>query len=448
MRRHFFLLCLLTLLALSLFGCQQQEQTEATPKIAAPAPLKQLPLLKQPVEPVIVELPGEAVPTWRQSRAAKPTLLLLSADPFLRPMPEVLETEIRQLVDSGSAKSWQQKATPQVADPLLMPQMTVTAALKAGLFSELVWVIPTAEPLEKLSVETFAKQLSDYGAISPEEATAITFIDGVFSGTVYGTPFRAAPLAQLPALDGPLVMHIDVSYFQPLYKGEIKTPLFPLIHDTLATLREKQLKVETVTLSRSNLDGRLPLEVRFVGDAVADLIRTPELLDQNVPANWKRRADALYLSNFFQKEKVRELHLAMEQEAPQDASVKYDLYQTARMFKEGDRALEYLRQAVSLDPVYGLEYMNLASMAVEKNRPDEALRMVDLAMRTFPGFPFIRMEKARYLIDLKEFQRARGIIDDLQTFEHSAVYYPRLPEILAEMKKAAQEGGPKEGAAN
>ncbi len=440
MRRHFSRLPILLFLVLALWGCQQQQATPDTPK--------QLKLLHQPLEPLLVELPGAAIPTWRESRAAKPALVLLSADPFLRPLPATLETDILQLVARGRAETWHQKATPQIADPLLLPQMTVTAALKAGLFSELIWVIPTTEEAQSLSVKTFAKQLSDYGALTPEEAAEVRFIDGVFTGTVYDTPFRAAPLAQLPTLAGPMVMHIDVSYFQPLYKGEIKTPLFPLIHDTLATLREKRFEVEAVTLSRSNLDGRLPLEVRFVGDAVATLLRSPEMLDQPLPVNWKRRADALYLGNFFQKEKVRELYLAMEQDAPRDASVQFDLYQIARQFKEGEKALAYLKRAVALDPVYGLEYMNLAPMATEKNRPEEALRMLDLAIQIFPEFPLLRLEKARYLINLKEYERARGIIDDLQTLKHSAVYYPGLPQVLSEIKKASQEGGQIEGGTN
>ncbi len=430
MRRHFSRLPILLFLVLALWGCQQQQATPDTPK--------QLKLLHQPLEPLLVELPGAAIPTWRESRAAKPALVLLSADPFLRPLPEMLETDILQLVSRGRAETWHQKTTPQIADPLLLPQMTVTAALKAGLFSELIWVIPTAEEAQSLSVEVFQKQLSDYGALTPEETAEVKLAEGVFSGSVQGTPFRAAPLAQLPVLDGPIVVHIDVSYFQPLYKGEIKTPLFPLIHDSLAGLRDKQFEIEAVTLSRSNLDGRLPLEVRFIGDAVAEMIRSPQLLEESVPANWQRRGDALYLANFFQNEKIRELHLAMEQDAPQDAAVKYDLYLTARLFKEGNKALNYLRQAVALDRAYALEYMTLASMALEKNRPQEALRMLDLAIQTFPEYPFIRLEKARYLIDLKEYQRARGIIDDLQTLDYSAVYHPRLPQILSEMKKATQ----------
>lgn len=439
MRR--LLLSLVALLWLSpLFaGCQQQDRTEPSPQ--PPPAARRLSLLQEPIEPPLLELPGEAIPLWRQTRALKPALVLLSSDPLMSPLPKEMEARVLRLVASGENTDWRQLTLPQSPDPLLLPPMTVTAALRAGFFSQVLWAFPSDRKENELSVQSFAAQLSDYGALTTDEAAKIDFNHGIFSGTILGVPFRAAPLRLLPAPPGPAVVHLDTGYFQPLYKGEIKTPLFALLHDTLVELRDKRIQVETLTISRSNLDGSLPLEVRFIADALAWTFANPAILDQDPPDNWKRRANALYLANFFQKEKIRELYLAMEQNEPQDPSIKFALYQNARLFKDGNSALAYLERAVTLDPVYALEYLSLAKYAAEDSNLDGAMKMLQKAATSMPGNPFIPLEQATLLLKGDRRAAATPLLEGLEGLPWSPVYHPGIPATLKEMKESAREGG-------
>ena len=116
-----------------------------------------------------------------------------------------------------------------------------------------------------------------------------------------------------------------------------------------------------------------------------------------MPAYWDARARALYLENFFKKEEVRTIYEEMEKKAPNDPSVKYALYQILRQFKEGDRALNYLAQAVKLDRVYALEYLTLADLAQEQNLPAQVQRMLMLASEAFPDNVFMQLRLAGFL---------------------------------------------------
>ncbi|MDX9709427.1 MAG: hypothetical protein RBT64_07710 [Trichloromonas sp.] len=433
---------LLLLLLLSLCACEPRQQESAAPEttvaavVAASAPRSFTPLLKEPAEPLLVEAPSEALAAWRPVGEERPALLLLANDPFLRPLPPPLTDGILRLTREGSPDELRRRGTARVADPLLLPEMTVTAALRAGFFSRLIWVLPLAAEGE-MNLDTLRAQLRDYGALTEEEAVALVFEGGGASGTIHGIPWRIVPLAALAAPAEPIVLHIDLSYFSPLYKGEIKTPLYPLLGQTLQRLRELGMRAGAVTISRSNLDGGLPLETRFIGTDLAELFRRPELLDAPLPELWDQRSRTLYLANFFQKERIRELLEEMRRDAPEDASISFALYQVLRQFREGSAALAELGRAVTLDPVYGREYLDLVPLALDKEQPEEALRMLDLAAKVFPDDPFIPLDRAGLLLQAGRGRESREILQRLQKLPWSPVYYPELPQRLKEMAETS-----------
>lgn len=455
-----------------LSGCQQGEQDAPEPKTqttqeapqaasapAAPkAPMVQVeqadpagsaapttfafapaPVFSLGLSPGVVEDPVEALYYWRQVAGQKPALLLFSNDPFLRPIPPVLQEEALRFAQQAGEEELRRRGGLLASDPLLLPQMAVTAALEADFFSELIWVLPLMPEQEALSLDTMRDQLQKYGALSPEEAEALSF-DGIeFRGTTHGVPFRAVSLQSLGALEGPALLHYDQSYFKPLYKNEIKTPLFPLILQSFSELRELGVPVGAVTISRSNIEGQIPLDSRFVTSVIATLFRQPDTLDQALPPNWDRRARALYLGNFFKKEEIRDLYLAMAQEAPQDASVQFALYQIARQFKEGVQALDYLDKAVAIDPVFALEYLSLAGIATEKGRPDQTLQMLTQGAAAFPENPFIPLQIVQFHLQHGHGKPALELIDALAQRTWSEIYHPGVPPALEQMRIAALE---------
>jgi hypothetical protein len=439
MKRLFLVVaCLFVLIS----GCEQKKEapTEQALLVAAPAPsLTTATLLQEPIEAFLVELPIQALSVWRPLRGSKPTLVLLSQDPFLQTIPAALQKEAMALVLTGSTDELAEKTSLQSTAPLLLNAMATSAALGSNLFSEVVWVLPSTMPRDQLDLEVFRQQLLEFGAISEGEAQTFTLADGIFSGTVRGVPFRAVLPDALPALNGPVVLHIDLSFFQPLYKGEIKTKIYPLLYDSLRLLRDGGLQTAAITISSSNIDGTLPLAVRFIGPTLGTLLKTPELLDTPFPPNWQRRANALYLPNFFKNEKARDLYLEMETDLPGDPSVKYDLYQISRELKEGGKALDYLSQAVALDPGYAVEYLSLADLAAKKGLPEQAVKMLHLAEEAMPENPFISLRLAAQLGAFGQSEQALTLLDKLHNQSWSQVYYPDVLAHIETMSAAVKE---------
>jgi len=397
-------------------------------------------LLDEPTSVYRFETTAEALSVWRRA-AERPTLLLLSNNPHLQPTPEELREQTAFLINNANVAELAMASTDRNSDPLLLPGMAVDAALRNDLFQELIWVLPLRDPSQELSLEEFTEQLVKSGLANEQEGTSLSLTEKIFQGTLRDKPFTATALPFLQSLQQPVIVHIDLSYFQPLYKNEIATPLLDIVYQTLLTLQKLQLETLAVTFSYGQLDSQISLDVRFLGDIINYLVEDPSRFDQPIPKNWQRQRDALYLANFFQKDKVRELYEAQEQDAPETAWVKFNLYRAAAEHKEGTKALNYLAEAVSLDSMFALEYQELSQMAFEKQRPDEALRMLKLMAEAFSQDPFLKLQIAQLANDLGEKETSLEMLGQLRNLEWSEFYYPQMPQYLVDLTKFVQTGG-------
>lgn len=428
------LLCLLLLL----FSACERQSDKTPPEASVPQqpraalPSKTILLLQEPIESELGELPVDALPVWRRHAASRPTLVLLSNDPFLQPIPPPLQTVARELVLHGSPQDLQQKSGTRSPDPLLMPLMAVSAAIDADLFAKIVWVLPANPDAKNISLATFKQQLLDYGGVTANEAESFVLTaENAFAGKVRGVPLIATFPTNLPQLSGPVLVHVDISFFSPFYKNEIKTPLFPIVYSALDALRQLAYPALAATISTSNESGLLPVGTRFLGKVVQRLFLEPSLLDQALPENWGRKKDILYLENLFQPELMLENAELMVKNAPNDADAHFALYQACRDNKKGNEALAALAAAVKFDRGYALEYFNLAQLAQEKKRPDQAVRMLQLAAGAFPENPFIPLELAKAHLQVGERDQALSLLKKQQGLAWSKIYYPSIADDLA-----------------
>lgn len=393
-----------------------------------------LQLLHEPIRVARVELPTDALITWREYREDKPTLVLLSNDPFLQPLSLALHEASMALINAGGTAEFKEKASSNHPDPVLLPSMALSAALEAGFFSRVVWVLPLNEKSGNFSLPDAIAKLNKIGAISAAEAQTFREVNGEFSGLIAGIPFQVVTPSHLPRLDGPTLIHIDLSYFDPLYKNEISTPLFSVIVSNLEALKKQQWKATAVTLSLSNVNAGISLDVRFLGAIVERLFHTPEALGNAPLPNWQRKFDILYLNNFFQPEKILDIALEMEKSAPHIADVQFTLYQAYQANKKREEALEHLAKTVQLDSVYALEYINLAATARENGRPAEAVKMLELASQASSDNPFLRLDLAEALFQAGRKEEALRIVEQALKLPWSAVFYPEMRKTLEDYR--------------
>lgn len=428
MNRYITMLCVV--LSLLPAGCERREAPAETVTAEAAQSTTIPPatvLLQVPVELKRFEVPSQALLQWYTLRSARPALLLYANNPLLQSTTLAIQKNLMAQLSGHD----QTALRFDNADPAILPNMTLYAALEAGLFSEVYWMMPVSEEMSTLSVETFRTQMIQFGALNEEEARALTLHNGIFSGTLQGVPFHALhPQADF-SIKGPTAFHFDLSYLSPLYKGEIKTPLYPLIYQMFKHLRAQRVETVAASFSYSQISGEVALGSRFVGDVFAQIIEQPKMLDEKLPVAWKQRANALYLPELFNVEQARNILLQQAETNPDDASLHYTLYQVSRESSSTRPAsLGHLAEAIQRDPVYALEYLVLAPMAREKGRPDEALRVLQLAHEANPDNPFIALELAQTIIAMDHGDIAVPVLQKLQNLSWSATIYPDMPKYL------------------
>lgn len=430
--RSFLLLGLILILT----GCKKTDiplvaepPVEAVQPSAPAIPLTATPFLSQPLPTTIIEATNGALPIWRSFAKNRPALIIAANIPALLPVPAELRAEVGSLLKSADDQELRRRSSLDIADPLLLPMMSLSAALDADWFSQVLWIFPSKQLPEQLELATFQQQLVAARIATPTEAAGFTLKNGSFNGIIRGRPFTAATAEALPPLEQSAILHIDAAYFKPLYKGEIKTPLYPLLIGLLDKIKVQGWKVAAATVALSNEPlGGLPLQTRFLGKDLAAILKNPQAFKEALPPQWERRNNALYLENFMQKEEIHKIYLEMEKEAPGDAAVKFGLYDISRQTNKANEALAYLQAAVQIDPVYAQEYLDLAELAMEKKRPEKAIEMLQLAHSAQPDNPFFLTILAQSLLSAGRQEEAKALLQEIAALKWSKIYYPEQAE--------------------
>ncbi len=394
------------------------------------------------VEPVLIELSTYALPYWREAaQQDKPSLVLMSLHPLLQPLAPPLKKEAAALLKNGNAEDFIRRGSLYRADPAILPPQTLSAALAAGWFAEIVWVFPFPGDFSQVDPEHFREQIVSAGFLSAKEGASLVW-DGVqFSGKVRETPIRIVHPDQLVRLERPFILHVDLGFFEGRYHNEVKTPIYGLILDTAHAISELRWAPLEVTLSYSTIEGAISTDVRFLMTAFAQMMREPALMKQ-APSPWKMRAEALRAASFFQEGKAEDIYLESAARHPDDAAAQYDLYLQLLAPQRMAAALDQLDKAVALDPGYAAAYLDLARVAQQENNLPGILELLGRAAPVFPDNPFIDLHRAQYLIQAGQAKKARPLIERLKNLTWSSHFHSEVPGALKELEDAVEQTMP------
>ena len=447
------IIILLGITCLLLQGCDHSEESteaanthrvdkaESVSKDTAEPKTVKLPepklLLQEPVPLSIYEVPSQALLQWYEVRNVQPALLIYANNPMLSTTPFFKIKDLLQPLADANPDPLRYG----ISNPAVMPGMTLHAALEAGLFSAVYWIMPSKAEITDLSIEVFRKQMKVTNALSFEEAQSLTLRDGVFSGSVRGVPFHAVHPDVAFSISGPTVFHFDLSYLAALYEGEIKTQVFAMIYQTLKHLRDQNIETLAASFSYSQETREVALGSRFIGPVFKKMLEQPQLLDQPPPEDWQQRADALYLPNMFLVSGGLKIYTQMVKNDPEDPSLHYALFELSRASQSTHKAaLFHLGEAVKRDPIYAFEYLSLVPLALKEKRSDEALRMLRLAHEALPDNPFITLELVRGLIAEDQREQAVLLLQSLLDKTWSETFYSVMPGMLEQLLAEAREG--------
>lgn len=396
-------------------------------------------LFHEPLQPALVELPPEALPQWRSVGGAKSLLILFGQDPLLQPVPAELKTQAKTLALNAPSQEIARSATILTADPLLLPEQTVSAALDAGLLGEICWILPPLKPGSKSDLKTFTKQLAGTGIATTEEANGFVEVDGGFRGKIRGLPVNVQFFSKQLNIksDRPLVVHIDLGFLLDIYTDEVKTPILSLLSGFSETVRDFNWAPRVMTISYSPREGQVPLNFRFVGNLLAQLAKTPGLRESGWPKDWQQFGQALYLATFMKTDEPPQIYRELCQKSPNNGDFQYAHYRSLRPLKQAQEGFAALDRAVAIDPAYAMEYLTLSQTAENASQKYAAVEMTERAAKSFPDNPFIRIRQAELLIAAGHAGMALPILDQLDRLPWSPIYHSEIKPTLASLRAQA-----------
>ncbi|OGR36091.1 MAG: hypothetical protein A2091_10755 [Desulfuromonadales bacterium GWD2_61_12] len=325
------------------------------------------------------------------------------------------------------------------ANPAFLPPQTLSLAIAAGLFSEIVYVMPTTQKISEFSLVDFQKRSVTYGFFTESEAAALTLQNGVIGGTLRGIPFRCVHPDALPKISAPTILHVDLGYFNDMFVNEVKTPSYGLLHNLMTSVRNQEYPVLAATLSYSNQEAGFSLDSRFMISNIAEVLRNPALLSGNTPPSWTLRADALYASTMFSKSKAEELTERAAKESPDDPAALHALALLLFRRNQPDQAFVVLDRAVALDKGYALEYSELAERGKELGQWAKSIELLQKATECFPENDFVKIRLVDALIQRGRVKEARPILSELLKRPWSDTYHKGVPELLNGMSEAVKD---------
>ncbi len=314
----------------------------------------QLPVLNVAVDPIKVQLLEQEnfnIPYWTQNGAKDRTLVHISYMDGLAPLDENILKSLKDTAGKGDSDKLLSMGNVSDGKPAYSAENTVFAATRLGLVKDVYWVIPSLTSLTKESLDGFKEHLKKTYPSQSQEFDKLVLNGKVASGTISGIPVFIVSLQDLPKIDKPVLLDIDLSFFSDIYLDEKKTRILSLVSGFFKTLQESGLSSDMVSISASNKNGLVPYKFRFLADYFAELFANPKMLNGAPPKLWLDRADAWKMEQRSFKEAIP-LYLTLLKEYPKDAATHYDLAYAYLKVGQKEAASKELDAAAALKAGY------------------------------------------------------------------------------------------------
>ncbi len=301
----------------------------------------------------VLERHSSALIAWREAGATDRIVVHLDALPDIDWLPD---EAIARIAASSATEIAALESNPFVveSDPLarFSSDNFLYAASRLGIVREVVWVAPDETFAEKGGVRRLVQDLLIGRPQMVTESDARSFHqDGaLIRGTILGIPIVVCRLADLPRIEEPVLLDIDLDYFT--IRSSVSQMVDPapwvLPGRVIELLEAKGVEAEIITIALSTIAGTAPPESRWIA---RDLRRILRALDPPADSDANGRVEGLRAESAGDAARAVAIYRELAGARADDGSVFYVL---ARALDSIGRTLESgsaRARAERLDPL-------------------------------------------------------------------------------------------------
>lgn len=344
------------------------------------ASVKAMPVLKVATDPMDVptlEQDTFNVPYWLDKGIKGRTLVRISA---IDGLSAISKANLDALNDAAF-KNTDMDALANMGDvlwkdkPLYSSENTVYVAHNLGIVDRVYWVVPRFDSITHEGFEQYKQYLMKANPGQKKDVESLKLNGKMVEGTFDGMPVTFVSLQDLPEIEGPVLLEVDISFLSSLYMNEKATRVLALVSGFFDNIRSKGIKADYVTIVTSNAGGTVPMKFRFLSGYLSLLFKDPSLISKEPPALWKDRAEAWLIEQKSPRESIA-VYKDILKKNPESAGTHYDLSYAYFMTNDLEACKKELAEAVKIDPGYEMAYPEYAAALKEDGKNAEASRFL------------------------------------------------------------------------
>lgn len=366
---------------------------------------------------LMVEDHSEVLLEWLQKGYQEKIVVFVDRHDDLRNVPE---QKIEQLTKLYKKEKWEEIAAnrDRGTEGLFTLGDFLYPAYRLGVIKKLYWVNNSPFLLEK-ELESAGKQMLK--GLNYPDAVINTFKRKYNSirGSIYGLDVTISTLENLPIIEEPVLLSIDIDVFERDLPRMSYSGLM-VLQDYWRKLRNKRMKVQHLSIAYSNRGNYTGMSQRHMGDELELIFTHPEIPTQGFPEMWitRDRAFALLRQGGYAQ---AALAFAVAREAyPDEHSFKLGSAIAFAMMGKDDKALSTLEELVYLSPESDYAYISIGNMLGSKDQKaryyySEYLRRHPGSYHGFLAYGNFFYERGRYKEALNLYRSALVQFLDVNT---------------------------------
>lgn len=228
-------------------------------------------------------------------------------------------------------------------------------ALGTGMVRELYWVVPDSSVHSARWLKALKTGMRlHFTNVNPQEIESFHIRDSTIVGHLFGIPVTILPLNRLPVFNEPVLLDIDLDYFQfdsALWLNRLPAPK-QSVSEFVTVLKNKKITSDLVTVCYSVEQGYLDFKNRTLGDSLRGILTTGKNAYLILPGD-----------------------SAMRQISVNDRKLfRADAHFYDRNYR---KAADLYREFIRHRPARLMPYFNLAECELNLGQPGEALQRLN-----------------------------------------------------------------------
>jgi hypothetical protein len=296
--------------------------------------------------------------------------------------------------------------------PLVSNSNFINAAVKLGIIEKVVWIVPSSYDLFQDNSIQLVSLLKTYGF--PDKDIDTFKIKGeCFRGRAFGVPLDICEVNSLPALNGPVLLSIDVDFF-PREVSDHDYKITKSVKHIVNVMFNKGYTIRDAVVAYSVSGGFLNTTHRWVGDMIVDLLRSPEMRAQSeLSGHYSilQRADLLLSMN--RHGDLLDYLLPYLKQDDRDPAVTMYVAKAYHALGKFDKAFDYAEKACLAENNYCYGLPELGSQMLDECGLDSAERFFKRGYEICPEMDYSQF---RFALTLKQSGKYEDAIKYFKVF--------------------------------